>query len=170
MTSAGIQVESIGKIYDLYNGMGIDKSYVSKSNAEGMEMLMSVYNQESDQDRLLLLNLVDFDMLWGHRNDPQGMKEGLEIFDKWLAGFLEQMREGDSVYMTADHGNDPTGTSTDHSREHVPIIVYTQGQLQGADLGIRKGFMDVGASLADYFSISYQGPGKSFYPELTQLH
>ncbi|MEL0037270.1 MAG: phosphopentomutase [Gammaproteobacteria bacterium] len=170
LTDSGVQVESIGKIYDLYNGMGIDKSYVSKSNAEGMDMLMSVYNQPAEQDRLLLLNLVDFDMLWGHRNDPHGMKQGLEIFDQWLAGFLEQMREGDTVYMTADHGNDPTGISTDHSREHVPIIVYTQGQEHGANLGVRKGFMDVGASLADYFSIRYQGPGKSFYTELNQVH
>ena len=94
------------------------------------------------------------------------MKQGLEIFDRWLAGFIKQMRDGDCLYMTADHGNDPTGTSTDHSREHVPIIVYTSGTDVGVDLGVRKGFMDVGASLADYFSISYQGPGKSFYTEL----
>jgi phosphopentomutase len=166
LTSAGIRVESIGKIYDLYNGMGIDHSYVSKSNAEGMETLMQVYNQPFDGDRLLLLNLVDFDMLWGHRNDPQGMKEGLEIFDQWLAGFIEQMRDGDTLFMTADHGNDPTGTSTDHSREHVPIITYTKGQSTGVALGVRDGFMDVGATIADYFAAPYQGPGKSFHAEL----
>lgn len=164
--AADVQVESIGKIYDLYDGMGIEKSHPSKSNAQGMETLMNLYQEQSDRKRLLLLNLVDFDMLWGHRNDPQGMKQGLEIFDQWLAGFLEQMRDGDCLFMTADHGNDPTGTSTDHSREHVPIIAYTKGKASGVDLGVREGFMDVGATLADYLQVPYDGPGESFIQQI----
>ena len=164
--SSGIQVETIGKIYDLYNGMGVDISHASKSNAEGMKILEQVYNAEHDKPRMLLLNLVDFDMLWGHRNDPHGMKQGLEIFDAWLAEFLAQMQEGDLVMLTADHGNDPTGTSTDHSREHVPLIAYKQGSHNGQDIGIRKGFMDVAATYAEYFGYDYQGPGVSFYNQI----
>jgi len=162
MQQAGVTIESIGKIYDLYNGHGIDVSHVSKNNQQGMNALVDVYNADSDKDRFLMLNLVDFDMLWGHRNDPEGMKQGLEIFDVWLAGFLAQMKQDDLLLITADHGNDPTMPGTDHSREHVPIISFKKGSEAGSDLGVRQGFMDVGASLADYFNFNYQSKGKSF--------
>ena len=166
LSDSGVYIESIGKIYDLYNGFGIVKTHASKSNAEGMENLTNLYNQKHDDDRLILLNLVDFDMLWGHRNDPKGMKEGLEVFDKWLADFIEQMDNGDLLMMTADHGNDPTMPGNDHSREHVPIIAYLAGEDSGSDLGTRNGFMDVGATLVEYFGRDIECLGESFYSQL----
>ncbi|PIE75625.1 phosphopentomutase [bacterium DOLJORAL78_65_58] len=114
----GVKVLSIGKIYDLFAGTGIDETFPSRNNGEGMAMLEQHYGAAGD-NTLILLNLVDFDMLWGHRNDPRGMKQGLEIFDAWLGDFLPRMARGDLLIMTADHGNDPTTPSTDHSREHV---------------------------------------------------
>ncbi len=163
----GVEVSSIGKIYDLYNGLGIDHSHTSRSNDEGMENLDRLYNETANGERLLLLNLVDFDMLWGHRNDPAGMKKGLEEFDRWLGPFLDGLREGDLLLMTADHGNDPTTPSTDHSREQVPLLAYLAGQPGGQDLGVRKGFMDVGATYADYFGSPAPAKGRSFLPNMT---
>lgn len=162
----GVTVSSIGKIYDLYNGLGIDHSHTSRNNTEGMENLDRLYDEEATGDRLLLLNLVDFDMLWGHRNDPEGMKKGLEDFDRWLGPFLARMRPDDLLLMTADHGNDPTTPSTDHSREHVPLLAYLAGQAGGQDLGVREGFMDVGATFADFFGSPAPAKGHSFLSEL----
>jgi len=158
----GVRVTSIGKIYDLYNGVGIDRSIKSLNNAQGMDNLANLYGEDHDEDRLLLLNLVDFDMLWGHRNDPDGMAKGLEEFDRWLGSFLQLMQKDDLLLMTADHGNDPTMPGTDHSREHVPLIGYLAGQQQGIDIGIRNGFMDVGATLTDYFQRDISTAGVSF--------
>jgi len=163
----GVEISSIGKIYDLYNGAGIDHSHTSRSNAEGMQNLARLYAEIPGRQRLLLLNLVDFDMLWGHRNDPEGMKQGLEEFDRWLGPFLENLRSGDLLLMTADHGNDPTTPSTDHSREQVPLLAHLAGQPGGQDLGIRKGFMDVGATYADYFGCPAPSRGCSFLPEMS---
>jgi len=166
LQQSGVVIESIGKIYDLYNGFGIGQSHVSKSNAEGMENLARLYSEKTDGDRLILLNLVDFDMLWGHRNDPKGMKEGLEIFDQWLEGFLQQMQDGDLLMMTADHGNDPTTPGSDHSREHVPMLAYMAGEAGGNNVGTRKGFMDLGATLIEYFGREIECNGVSFYSQL----
>ena len=162
----GVTVSSIGKIYDLYNGLGIDHSHTSRSNAEGMARLAELYGAAADGPRLLLLNLVDFDMLWGHRNDPQGMRQGLEEFDVWLGPFLDGMLPGDLLLMTADHGNDPTTPSTDHSREQVPLFAYEGGRPGGRDLGVREGFMDVGATIADYFGAPAPAKGRSFYNDI----
>ena len=162
----GVEVSSIGKIYDLYNGMGIDHSHTSRNNGEGMANLDRLYAEKSEGDRLLLLNLVDFDMLWGHRNDPEGMKKGLEEFDRWLGPFLAGMQPDDLLLMTADHGNDPTTPSTDHSREHVPLLAYLAGHEGGHDLGVRKGFMDVGATFAEYLGSPAPAKGNSFYSHL----
>jgi phosphopentomutase len=163
----GVQVSSIGKIYDLYNGVGIDHSHPSRSNAAGMEKLAQLYAEKTGLDRLLLLNLVDFDMLWGHRNDPEGMKEGLEICDRWLGPFLDTLRTGDLLLLTADHGNDPTTPSTDHSREHVPLLAYRAGSAGGQDIGLRQGFMDVAATLAAYFGCPAPAKGTSFLEHLS---
>jgi phosphopentomutase len=162
----GVVVHSIGKIFDLYNGVGIDHTETSRSNSEGMERLNKLYEEQSDGDRLILLNLVDFDMLWGHRNDPVGMKNGLEEFDRWLGPFLENMRTGDLVLLTADHGNDPTTPSTDHSREHVPLLAHLAGAKGGQNLGVRQGFMDVGATYCEYFGAPAPRKGTSFVSEL----
>jgi len=161
-----VEISSIGKIYDLYKGVGIEHSYKSLNNSEGMTVLKTLYDSDSNSDRLILLNLVDFDMLWGHRNDPDGMAKGLEEFDRWLGPFLKSMKQGDLLMMTADHGNDPTMPGTDHSREHVPLLAYLSGSNQGNDIGTRQGFMDVGSTLADYFKCDDPTEGKSFLSKL----
>ena len=162
----GVEVVAIGKINDLYSGCGIDRALTSKSNGEGMARLEELYAElagdRPDGDALVLLNLVDFDMLWGHRNDPEGMQRGLEDFDRWLGDFLPRLADGDLLLLTADHGNDPTTPSTDHSREHVPILAYLAGAPGGADLGGRQGFMDVAATLAAYFGAPPTAKGSSF--------
>lgn len=163
----GVEVSSIGKIYDLYNGAGIDHSHTSRNNGEGMAALADLYAEPGSAKRLLLLNLVDFDMLWGHRNDPAGMKKGLEEFDRWLGPFLDRMAADDLLLMTADHGNDPTTPSTDHSREQVPLLAYRSGQGPGNDLGVREGFMDMGATIADYFGCPAPAKGRSFLAEMS---
>jgi phosphopentomutase len=162
----GVKVLSIGKIYDLYAGVGIDETFPSKSNAEGMAQLEALTAAPGDRDTLLLLNLVDFDMLWGHRNDPEGMKTGLEEFDLWLGSWLPGLADGTLLLLTADHGNDPTTSSTDHSREHVPVLAYLAGRPGGRDLGTRVGFMDVAATLADYFGSDPPRKGTSFWPAI----
>lgn len=162
----GVNVMSIGKIYDLYAGVGIDKTFPSRNNSEGMAQLDRLMAEGEDRDTLLLLNLVDFDMLWGHRNDPEGMKKGLEEFDVWLGPFLEKLPAGDLLLLTADHGNDPTTPSTDHSREHVPILAHLAGSTGGVDLGVRIGFMDVAATFADYFGSTPPRKGSSFLSDI----
>jgi phosphopentomutase len=162
----GVRVMSIGKIYDLYAGAGIDETFPSKSNGEGMSQLLDLAGKPADTDTLLLLNLVDFDMLWGHRNDPDGMKKGLEEFDVWLGPFVEGLDPGTLLVMTADHGNDPTTPSTDHSREHVPLIAYLAGLPGGRDLGTRVGFMDVSATLAEFFGSAPPRKGASFLSDV----
>lgn len=177
----GVAVKSIGKVFDLYAGAGIGEGFPSRSNAEGMTRLAELYAGLGPEPALVLLNLVDFDMLWGHRNDPQGMKGGLEEFDRWLGGFLPTLRPGDLLIMTADHGNDPTTPSTDHSREQVPLLACLGGSRpgdgrpgdgpgdrpDGSDLGTRLGFMDVGATLADFFHAPPPPRGTSFWPRMT---
>jgi len=162
----GVRVQSIGKIYDLYAGVGIDETFPSLNNAEGMAQLDRLLAGTGARDTLILLNLVDFDMLWGHRNDPEGMKRGLEEFDLWLGPFLGNLPDGTLLLMTADHGNDPTTPSTDHSREHVPLLAYLAGQARGANLGTRVGFMDVAATYADFFGSTPPRKGTSFLPEI----
>jgi len=166
LQAAGVRVRAIGKIRDLYAGVGIDEAFPSRSNADGMAQLDRLTAFPASEPELVLLNLVDFDMLWGHRNDPEGMKGGLEEFDSWLAGFLASRPPGDLLILTADHGNDPTTPSTDHSREQVPLLVHHAGREPGAPLGTRAGFMDVAATLADFFGSAPSARGKSFLPEL----
>ena len=145
--------------------MGIDRTHPSRNNAEGMAKLDEVYGAAAD-GTLILLNLVDFDMLWGHRNDPEGMRGGLEAFDLWLGGFLPRLREGDLLLLTADHGNDPTTPSTDHSRETVPLLACLGGRAAGPELGTLQGFMDVAATIADFFGAPAPRRGTSFLARL----
>jgi phosphopentomutase len=163
----GVHIVSIGKIRDLYNGAGIAEAHQSKSNAEGMDRLAGLYPDAANGERLILLNLVDFDMLWGHRNDPAGMRGGLEAFDRWLGPFAVGLRAGDLLLLTADHGNDPTTPSTDHSREQVPLLACLGGAPGGVDLGVRLGFMDVGATIAEFFGGPLPTRGRSFWSDLT---
>ncbi len=168
LQEAGVKVRSIGKIYDLYAGVGIDETFSSKSNAEGMARLDELCARPPEGPELILLNLVDFDMLWGHRNDPAGMKRGLEDFDPWLGGFLERQLPGELLVITADHGNDPTTPSTDHSREQVPLLARLVGREPGVPLGVRLGFMDVAATFADFFGAAAPRKGTSFLSDLAK--
>ena len=151
---------AIGKINDLYAGDGIGESLQTKSNFEGMQALFDSLN--TFQNGLIMANLVDFDMLWGHRNDTAGFKQGLEQFDIWLGGFLEKLMQDDILIITSDHGNDPTTESTDHSREYVPILITGTKIRKGFNLGIRKSFADCQATLAEYFSVKKTPWGESF--------
>jgi phosphopentomutase len=121
----------------------------------------------SDLVGLVFANLVDFDMLWGHRNNPEGFRRGLEEFDEALPGIMEPLGSDDILVITADHGNDPTTPSTDHSREYVPLLVYGKNLKNGIDLGVRESFADLGATIGDVFSISLEH-GMSFLKEISR--
>jgi phosphopentomutase len=161
---AGIPTTAIGKINDLYAYDGISKSIHTKTNNEGMQVLSAV--QQNIPEGLIMANLVDFDMLWGHRNDPQGFKNGLESFDRWLGTFLPGLREDDMCIITADHGNDPTTPGTDHSREYVPLLISGPKIRRSINLGIRKSFADCQATLASYFSVKQTAWGESFLRQI----
>lgn len=166
LASRGCMVTAIGKVSDLYAGQGITRKVGAKGNAEGQARLAESYADAGPGPALWLLNLVDFDMLWGHRNDAHGMARELAAFDTWLAGFLPRLRAGDLLLITADHGNDPTTPSTDHSREHVPLLALLAGGATGAPLGVRETFADVGATLAAFFGAPPPPAGRSFLPAL----
>ncbi len=154
----------IGKINDLYAYVGISENIITKTNEEGMQALLESINKFSDG--FIMANLVDFDMLWGHRNDCDGFKMGLEIFDLWLDDFIKLLDEKDILILTADHGNDPTTPSTDHSREYVPLLTFGKLCKSGVNLGVRKTFADLQATLAEYFSVSKTQYGESFLSQL----
>lgn len=163
---AGVRVQTIGKIHDLYAGQGIDDSVASRNNTEGMQRLADLYTAAPERT-FLMVNLVDFDMLWGHRNDPEGMAAGLREFDAWLAGFLPALATGDLLLITADHGNDPTTPGTDHSREEVPLLAMLAPPGSApADLGLRETFADLGATIADFFAADAPRHGTSFLSQL----
>lgn len=153
-------VVSIGKIYDLYAGVGITRATKTKNNAEVMSVILKEMN-ETDRG-LIMANLVDFDMLWGHRNDTRGFYDGLKEFDAWLPQFLPKLKNEDLVIITADHGNDPTTPSTDHSREYVPLLAFGLKFKSDVNLGVRNSFADVQATLAEYFGVPKTKAGESF--------
>lgn len=154
-----IQTVAIGKISDLFNNRGIKIAEHTKSNQEGMIKLLEyskkVYNS------FMFANLVDFDVYFGHRNDTTGFVKALKDFDDFLLKFLSNLDETDALILTADHGNDPTTTSTDHSREYVPLLFYQKGK-KCLNLGIRQTFADVGKTIADFFNVQNSLEGVSF--------
>ncbi|MDQ7798321.1 MAG: phosphopentomutase [Candidatus Edwardsbacteria bacterium] len=149
---AGLEVVGVGKIHDLYAGQGLTQSLHSDDNHDGMAKIIDAWPKLSRG--LLMANLVEFDMTWGHRNDVAGFYRGLQDFDAWLPGLLKAMTGEDILIITADHGNDPTTSSTDHSREYVPLLVYGPGLKSGIDLGVRESFSDIAATLAEMFEIA----------------
>ncbi len=156
----------IGKINDLYALAGIQKSVYTKTNPEGMQAILDELDQT--KSGLIMANLVDFDMLYGHRNNVPGFYNALQAFDAWLPAFMEKLSEEDFVCITADHGNDPTTPSTDHSREYVPILAFGPSFRQNVNLGVRQTFADMQATLADYFKIKSTGKGTSFLPMIVK--
>src|SRR3990167_1773331 len=160
MKSAGLEVLGIGKIQDIFAGCGLTGHFPMESNAEGMAHLSDLAGRAFRG--MAFLNLVDFDMLYGHRNDVRGFVAALEEFDAQLAGFQKRLREDDLAVLTADHGNDPTTPSTDHSRELVPLLAWHPRLTRLVDLGVRQGFWDIGQTVAENFSIEGWTGAKRF--------
>lgn len=162
-----VPVFGIGKIHDIYNGRGVEHYVATKSNADGMEKLVSALRQR--QSGLIFCNLVDFDMLYGHRKDVEGFAKSLEEFDAWLGGFLLLLKNTDLLMITADHGcdPDPRWETTDHSREYAPILAYSPGNGAGAKLGTRETLADMGQTVAHNFE-GMIPRGTSFLPMLQQ--
>lgn len=164
LKDAGFDSLAIGKIADIYDGEGVTQSFRTISNMDGMDKLIET--MDIDFTGLSFLNLVDFDALYGHRRDPVGYGKALEQYDERLPEVFEKLKEGDLLIITADHGNDPIHPGTDHTREYVPLIVYDKNQIISNDLGIRKTFADIGATIAENFNIKKPKYGTSFFTKL----
>jgi phosphopentomutase len=163
LTAAGVPVTGIGKIGDIFGGRGLDESVHSAGNADGMRLTLELLRS---MDRgLLFVNLVDFDMLYGHRNDCEGFREALQEFDAWIPQFCNALGDDDVAFLTADHGNDPTTPGTDHTREHVPLLAFG-ARVQPATLGVRQSFCDLGQTIADALTIDPLPRGTSFLAQL----
>lgn len=160
----GKDVIAIGKIDDIYNGAGVTKALRTKDNSDGMDKLAGVAGENFTG--ISFLNLVDFDALFGHRRDPHGYGAALEEFDRRLPEVLEQMNSDDLLIITADHGNDPTFPGTDHTREFVPLLAYSPRFESGKDLGTGSTFADIGATIAENFSVPMPDFGTSFLSKL----
>ena len=157
-------VIAIGKIDDLFAGRGITRAVHTKSDDEGVDAISS--EMASTPRGLMFANLVDFDTQYGHRNDVAGYAANLERFDARLKDLLPRLRSDDLMVITADHGNDPTTPSTDHSREHVPLLVTGPNVRAGLDLGTRNTFADLGQTIADNFGVGPMANGTSFLGDL----
>jgi len=160
-----VRVFGIGKIHDIYNGRGVDEYVTTKGNADGMEKMTAAASER--KNGLIFCNLVDFDMLYGHRKDVEGFAKSLEEFDRMLADFLPLLNLSDLLMITADHGcdPDPRWPTTDHSREYVPILAYAPGGGAGVRLGVRDTLADMGQTIAENFGTTIPH-GKSFLNEM----
>jgi phosphopentomutase len=166
LKAMGLPVVAIGKIQDLFAGRGVTAAIHTASDGEGMD---AVERQMSQTDHgLIFANLVDFDTQFGHRNDVEGYARNLEAFDERLARVLPQLRPDDLLLVTADHGNDPTTPSTDHSREYVPLLATGPRVRAGIDVGTRKTFADLGQSLSEVFGAGTLSHGTSFIAEIAR--
>ena len=160
----GMDVIGVGKINDIFAGVGITEVIKTQGNADGIEKTLSV--MDKDFNGLCFVNLVDFDMLYGHRNDVDGYATALSYFDKKLKYIIQKMKKDDILIITADHGCDPTTSSTDHSREYTPMIVFGENIKSGVNLGTRCGFYDIGATILEYLGLENNIDGKSFLKEI----
>ena len=151
LKDAGLDVISVGKIYDIFDGEGLTESNKSKSSVHGMEQTIEIAKR--DFEGLCFVNLVDFDALWGHRRDVKGYANELEKFDVKLGELLDLLKEDDLLIITADHGNDPTHTGTDHTRERVPFIAYSPSMESSGKLEDAKTFAIIGATITDNFDV-----------------
>nr|WP_295678251.1 phosphopentomutase [uncultured Lachnoclostridium sp.] len=160
LKEAGYSVLAVGKINDIFAGSGVTEMVYTKNNEEGIEETLKY--QKKEFEGLCFINLVDFDMVYGHRNDVDGYAKALSYFDEQLPRFLESMQEEDILMITADHGCDPSTPSTDHSREYTPLIVYGSQIKGNCNLGTRKSFADIGATILEYFNVPSKIQGESF--------
>ncbi|HRJ21253.1 MAG TPA: phosphopentomutase [Bryobacteraceae bacterium] len=163
LAEAGHPVISVGKIADVFLNRGVAASYKTKSNAEGMQRTLDAL--QNHPNGLIFVNLVDFDMLYGHRNDPEGYSQALEAVDLWIPDLLAALRPGDLLLVTADHGCDPTTASTDHTREYVPLLAFSPSLRHPGSLGDRASLADIGQTIADNFGLHVPG-GASFLDQL----
>jgi phosphopentomutase len=164
LKDSGYDVLAIGKISDIFDGEGVTESLRTVSNMDGMDKLIQTVEQ--DFKGLSFLNLVDFDALYGHRRDPEGYGKALEEFDARMPEVLDKLKEDDLLIITADHGNDPVHEGTDHTREYVPLLVYSKRFTEGAELPIRDTFADIGATVAANFDVKMPAFGKSILGDL----
>ena len=164
MVEAGRRVVTVGKVDDLFAGRGVTDAIHTTSNEEGETVLLDLVKRSGEG--LVFANLVDFDTQYGHRNDPAGFAVALEKFDLTFGRIVDRLRGDEMVWVTADHGNDPTTPGTDHTREYTPLLVAGPRVRDGVDLGTRASFADLGATLAELFSVSAPRAGTSFLSEL----
>jgi phosphopentomutase len=160
VTESGGGVLAIGKTEDLFANRGITRAKHTLTDAAGMRALACAAAEP--EEKLIFANVVDLDMLYGHRNNVQGYARGLEAIDQAIGPVLQLLTDKDAFIVTADHGNDPATPSTDHSREYVPVLAYRPGLRGGVDLGVRASFADVAATAAELLGIEFECPGTSF--------
>lgn len=163
LSDRDIDVFSVGKIFDVFLGRGIREQAKTKNNADGMTKTLDA--MEAVGQGLIFVNLVDFDQLYGHRNDVEGYARALEEADRWLPEFESKLADDDLAILTADHGCDPTTPSTDHSREYVPLLVYGKNARRGVNLGVRATLSDIGQTVAENFGVKIVA-GESFLNRL----
>ena len=164
LKAEGKDVIGVGKIYDIFEGQGVTETYPNQGNEKNMEKTIEI--QKKEFDGLCYVNLVDGDMIYGHRRDIEGYAGALTQFDEQLGEFLTNMRDDDMLMITADHGCDPGYTGTDHTREYVPCLIYGKEIKAGVNLHTRKGFADMAATIAEALGSIYRGDGESFWGEI----
>lgn len=157
---SGQTVWAVGKIEDIFNKCGVTDAVHTESNLDGIKKTIDILKQ--DFGGFVFTNLVDFDTKYGHRRDPEGYASSIEEFDAWLPEIMAAMKDEDILILCADHGNDPTHTGWDHTREYVPVLAYGGPFEGGRNLGTRDGFGDIGATIAAYLGVEFTGRGKSF--------
>ena len=160
----GKKVLSIGKIEDLFSGRSIDRAIHTQGNTDGIEK--SIYEIKNAEEDFIFINLVDFDMLYGHRNNIEGYARALEEFDRKLPEIMSCLKDDDLLILTADHGNDPSTPSTDHSREYIPILAYGKNFKNNVDIGVRDTYSDISATILDWFNLPRLENGTSFKNEI----
>ena len=164
LEDAGYECIGVGKISDIFAGSGITQQIRTQNNTDGIAKTLDL--MENDFEGICFVNLVDFDMVYGHRNDAPGYARALMEFDQALPTFMEQMGEDDLLIITADHGCDPSTPSTDHSREYTPMLAWSKKIRPGANLGTRTTFADIGATVLEYFGLENRTDGQSFLKEI----
>ena len=161
-----MNVTAVGKIEDIFEHRGMTRADHTTNNPDGIEKTI-LYTKE-EFEGILFTNLVDTDMIYGHRNDVEGYAGALEYFDGKLPEIIAQMKEEDILFITADHGCDPTTPSTDHSREYVPLLVYGKHVKAGVDLGVRKTFADLAQTISDYLGLDGKFEAESFLQDILE--
>jgi phosphopentomutase len=164
LKDAGTHVVGIGKIGDIFAHTGLTQEIHTGPNEKGILATLIQINEAPDG--LIFTNLVDTDMMYGHRNDTAGYRASLEEFDSHLPRLMDGLHPADLLIITADHGCDPTTPSTDHSREYVPLLVYSKAMRCGVDLGVRGSFADTAATIAQFFGFEWTGPGASYLEQV----